>query len=114
MVKADIGSVLVTEGSRCVGIVTERDYLKSSINETSANTPVGQIMCPPEKMISVEPNTKLQTCLELMNANQIRHVPVLSDGKIHGVLSIKDIVRQLVEDQQDEVQRLADFIAGTY
>jgi CBS domain-containing protein len=107
-----IGSVLVMQGEELVGIATERDYARKVIlqGRSSAETPVGQIMSSP--VVSVLPTDTAQTCMQIMTTRKIRHLPVLDEGRVVGLISIGDLVKAVIEDQQHEIAQLQQYIAS--
>jgi CBS domain-containing protein len=112
MAEHHIGSVLVVQGSELVGIATERDYARKVIlqGRSSADTPVGQIMSSP--VVTVLPTDTAQTCMSLMTERKIRHLPVLEDGQLIGMVSIGDLVKAVIEDQQQEIAQLQQYITS--
>ncbi|XP_021831917.1 CBS domain-containing protein CBSX3, mitochondrial [Prunus avium] len=118
MAKNNVGSLVVLkpgEQQYIAGIITERDYLRKIIaQERSPNhTRVGEIMTNENKLITVTSDTNILQAMQLMTENQIRHVPVI-DGKIVGMISIKDVVRAVVEQQTGELKQLNEYIRGKY
>ncbi|WP_146910486.1 CBS domain-containing protein [Arenimonas daejeonensis] len=112
MAEHHIGSVLVMQGHDLVGIATERDYARKVIlqGRSSADTPVSQIMSSP--VVTVLPTDTAQTCMQLMTTRKIRHLPVLDDGRVLGLVSIGDLVKAVIEDQQQEIAQLQQYIAS--
>lgn len=112
MAEHHIGSVLVMQGDELVGIATERDYARKVIlqGRSSADTPVHMIMTHP--VLCVSPADTAQTCMGLMTTRRIRHLPVRDQGRIVGMVSIGDLVKAVIEDQQQEIQHLQQYIAG--
>ncbi|CAK9312669.1 unnamed protein product [Citrullus colocynthis] len=137
MARNNIGSLVVlkSEGEHIAGIVTERDYLKKIIADgrSPIYTRVGEIMTCEDKLVTVTSDTKILKAMQLMTAastrsskrriiqfnilafaeNRIRNVPVI-DGKLVGMISIVDVVRAVVEQQNGELERLNDYIKGEY
>jgi CBS domain-containing protein len=107
-----IGALLVMRGDELVGIVSERDYARKVVlqGRSSAETPVWQIMSSP--VVTVTPDTSVATCMMLMTERRIRHLPVVQDGRVVGVLSIGDLVRAVIEEQEREIAALQRYIAG--
>ena len=112
MAEHHIGSVLVMQGHELVGIATERDYARKVIlqGRSSAETPVAQIMSSP--VVTVLPTDTAQTCMQLMTSRKIRHLPVVEDGRVLGLVSIGDLVKAVIEDQQQEIAQLQQYIAS--
>lgn len=112
MAENHIGSVLVMQGDEIVGIATERDYARKVIlqGRASAETPVAQIMSHP--VITVAPTDTAQTCMAVMTERRIRHLPVIDGGKVIGLVSIGDLVKAVIEDQQLEIEQLQQYIAS--
>jgi CBS domain-containing protein len=112
MAEHHIGSVLVMQGHELVGIATERDYARKVIlqGRSSAETPVAQIMSSP--VVTISPTDTAQTCMQLMTHRKIRHLPVVEDGRVLGLVSIGDLVKAVIEDQQQEIAHLQQYIAS--
>jgi len=110
MVEANVGSLLVTDHDEIVGIVTERDYLRRVTLEgkTDKDTAVGEIMTSP--LVVVTPETTIDECMAVMTDRRIRHLPVVDDGEVVGVVSIGDIVKFKSKQQSFEIQYLTDYI----
>jgi CBS domain-containing protein len=112
MVEANVGSLLVTVGGRIEGIVTERDYLRRVTLEgrTDKETPVSEIMTSP--LIVVTPDTPVEECMAIMTDRRIRHVPVVDDGEVVGLVSIGDLVKFQSQQQDFKIQYLTDYITA--
>ncbi|MGH8029574.1 MAG: CBS domain-containing protein [Arenimonas sp.] len=112
MAEQHIGSVLVMSGNELIGIATERDYARKVIlqGRSSADTPVQQIMSSP--VACVTPNHTVQDCMEIMTDRHFRHLPVKDGGTVIGMISIGDLVKAVIEDQQQEISQLTQYIAG--
>lgn len=112
MAECHIGSVLVTEAGRPVGIVTERDYARKVIlkGRSSADTPLSDVMSAP--VLSVSPSDSIEHCMQLMTERKIRHLPVLDGGGLVGMLSIGDLLKALLELRQREIEQLQQYITG--
>ncbi|XP_050366472.1 CBS domain-containing protein CBSX3, mitochondrial-like isoform X2 [Argentina anserina] len=118
MAKNNIGSLVVLEPGEqqyIAGIITERDYLRKIVaqDRSPIYTRVGEIMTNENKLITVTSDTNILQAMQLMTENQIRHVPVV-DGKLVGMISIKDVVRAVVEQQSGELKQLNQYIRGEY
>jgi CBS domain-containing protein len=112
MVEKNVGSLLVTEGGDITGIVTERDYLRRVTLEarTDRETPVREIMSSP--LIIASPDTTVDECMALMTDRRIRHVPVVEEGGVVGVVSIGDLVKFKSKLQTFEIQYLTNYITA--
>lgn len=112
MADRSIGALLVMRGSELVGILSERDYARKVIlrGRSSAETPVWEIMSAP--VTTVSPDDSVNTCMMLMTERRIRHLPVVQGGEVIGVLSIGDLVKQVIEEQQHEIAQLQRYIAS--
>ena len=114
MVESNVGSLLVTEGGRLRGIVTERDYLRRVALEgrTERETPVGEIMSAP--LVYVTTETSVEECMAVMTERRIRHLPVLDDSReVIGIVSIGDIVKFQSKQQSAHIKLLTDYITST-
>jgi CBS domain-containing protein len=112
MVDANVGSLLVTDHGEVAGIVTERDYLRRAALEgrPDKETPVREIMTSP--LVVATPDTPIDECMAIMTDRRIRHVPVVEDGEVVGVVSIGDIVKFKSKLQSFEIQYLTDYITA--
>ena len=112
IVDANVGSILVTDGGKIVGIMTERDYLRKIAvrGRTSHDTIVREIMSEP--LIAVTPETALEEAMAIMTDRRIRHLPVVEDDDIVGVVSIGDLVKFQSQQQSFEIKYLTDYISG--
>jgi len=107
-----VGALPVLSGGQLVGLVSERDYARkvALLGRASAQTPVRQIMSAP--VVTVQPSDSVQHCMEIMTEKRIRHLPVVDDGTMIGLVSIGDLVRAVIEEQQQTIEHLEKFIAG--
>lgn len=114
MVSHNSGSLLVVDGVEIRGIITERDYLREIVlkGRTSKSTEVREIMT--SNVICVGPNDSIDDCMAIMTEKRIRHLPVLDGGRLAGIISIGDVVRQLAKDQRAQIRYLSDYIMGKY
>jgi signal-transduction protein with cAMP-binding, CBS, and nucleotidyltransferase domain len=112
MVDANVGSLLVTVDGRIEGIVTERDYLRRVTLEgrTDKDTPVSEIMTSP--LIVVTPETPVEECMAIMTDRRIRHMPVVENGEVMGVVSIGDLVKFQSQQQDFKIKYLTDYITA--
>jgi len=114
MAEVNIGAVLVLEDETIVGIFTERDYLQKIAlkSRSSRETKLGEVMTSP--VISAEPGDSVQQCMETMTTCHCRHLPVVDNGKLLGIVSIGDLVKKMLDEKQNEVEKLSQYITGTY
>ena len=114
MVEHNVGAVLVTDRGEVLGIFTERDYLRRIALEgrTSRETRVSEVMTT--DLVTVDPDAEIDECLALMSARKIRHLPVLRDGRLAGIVSIGDCVKARLEEARGEVEGLQRFVSGEY
>jgi CBS domain-containing protein len=112
MAEKNIGSLLVMEGRAVVGLVTERDYARKIVllARSSKETPVRDIMTSP--VMYVRPDQTSEECMALMTENRVRHLPVMDDGTLIGVISIGDLVKDVISEQKFIIQQLQHYIAG--
>lgn len=112
MADAHVGAVLVMDGPRLVGIVSERDYARKVVlqGRSSAETPVRDIMT--EEVIATTSQDTSDHCMQLMTEHRIRHLPVMEGDDVVGVVSIGDLVKAVIEDQRAELDSLQRYIAS--
>jgi len=113
MAERHVGALPVMRGGALVGVVSERDYARKVIlmGRSSADTPVSQIMSAP--VVSVAVDDTVRHCMEVMTERRIRHLPVLGPGQaMVGMISIGDLVRAVIEEQQTTIEQLEKFISG--
>jgi CBS domain-containing protein len=112
MAEKNIGAVLVIEGGVLVGILSERDYARKIIlkGKRSVDTLVWEIMTP--DVIFVNPEQTLEECMALMTEKRIRHLPVFSDEELVGLISIGDVVKELISEKEFVIEQLENYIAG--
>ena len=114
MVQSNVGSLIVTHGDAICGIFTERDYLRRIVLEgrTSKDTPVIEVTT--ERLVVVDPTRSIDECMSMMTSERIRHLPVIDDGKLVGLLSIGDLVKHLSSERESEIRYLTEYISGKY
>jgi CBS domain-containing protein len=105
-----VGALLVMQGETLRGIISERDYARKVIllGRSSADTPVRDIMSSP--VITVSPDTSVQTCMQLMTDKRVRHLPVVDAGRVVGMVSIGDLVKAVIAEQQQHIEQLEQYI----
>ncbi|KAJ1697739.1 hypothetical protein LUZ63_006251 [Rhynchospora breviuscula] len=119
MTQHNVGALVVVkpgEQKAIAGIITERDYLRKIIvqGRSSKSTKVGDIMTEENKLITVKPNTRVLQAMQLMTDKRIRHIPVIDETGMVGMVSIGDVVRAVVCEHQQELNRLNTYIQGGY
>ncbi|XP_057513227.1 CBS domain-containing protein CBSX3, mitochondrial-like [Actinidia eriantha] len=119
MTQHNVGALVVVkpgEQKSIAGIITERDYLRKIIvqGRSSKSTKVGDIMTEENKLITVTPGTKVLKAMQLMTDKRIRHIPVIDDMGMIGMVSIGDVVRAVVSEHREELDRLNAYIHGGY
>ncbi|RJG12340.1 CBS domain-containing protein [Pseudomonas cavernicola] len=112
MAEKGIGALVVLEGEQLVGIVSERDYARkvALLERSSFTAQVSEIMTA--KVITVEPRQNSQQCMQLMTEGRLRHLPVMQDGKLIGLLSIGDLVKNIISEQESLIHHLEQYIRG--
>ncbi|HET7931415.1 MAG TPA: CBS domain-containing protein [Rhodanobacteraceae bacterium] len=112
MAERGIGALLVMRGEALAGIVTERDYARKVIlkGHSSRETPVADIMTPAPT--SVSPAATVDECMRLCTQLRVRHLPVIDNNRLVGIVSIGDLVKAVIDDQATEIDHLQRYIAG--
>lgn len=112
MAEKKIGALLVMENENLSGIVSERDYARKVIlqGKSSRETPVKDIMTA--EVTVVNPQETVEKCMSLMTEKRMRHLPVVEDGKVIGVVSIGDLVKAIIAEQQFQIEQLESYIAS--
>jgi CBS domain-containing protein len=112
MATRHVGALLVMQQGELLGIISERDYARKVIlkNRSSHDTPVSDIMTAP--VVSVTPEETVHHCMELMTNGRFRHLPVVKGGRVVGMLSIGDLVKDVIQEQTEHIEQLERYIAG--
>ena len=112
MAEKNVGALLVMEKEKLVGIFSERDYARKVIlkEKSSKNTSVGELMT--REVIYIDAKSTLEESMALMTAKRIRHLPVLKNNRLIGIVTLGDVVRQIISDQQFAIRELEKYITG--
>lgn len=112
MADLNVGALLVLDGDELVGLISERDYARKVIlkNKASKDTPVSEIMS--SHVVCVSPRLKVDACMVLMTDKRIRHLAVMDDQSLVGVISIGDVVKAIIDHQEFAIQQLEHYITG--
>jgi CBS domain-containing protein len=112
MARKNIGAVLVIDAGRLLGIASERDYARKVVLEgrVSKDTSVRDIMT--ERVVCVRPDQSVEECMALMTNKRIRHLPVIEDNQLVGVISIGDVVKSLISEKDFVIEQLENYITG--
>ena len=110
MADRHVGALLVMQGDNLTGIISERDYARKVIllGRSSADTPVRDIMSTP--VLTVQPETTVEKCMQIMTEQRVRHLPVAEGGRVVGMVSIGDLVKAVIAEQQQQIEQLESYI----
>lgn len=110
MAEKNIGAVVVLDNEKLVGIFSERDYARKGIiqGRKAKSTPISEVMTP--KVFTVSPDMSIQECMTLLSGKKIRHLPVMEDDIVVGVISIGDIVNSIMQEQKQHIKFLEQYI----
>ncbi len=114
MAHKDVGALTVMEGNQLAGIISERDYPRKVIlqGKTSRNTLVREIMSSP--VICVKPQQTVEECMALLTGRRIRHLPVIEGDRVIGMVSIGDLVKSIISEQQFIIEQFENYISGAH
>lgn len=114
MAQKDIGAVPVVDNGKLVGIFSERDYARKVAlhGRASKSTMVAELMTA--KVYYIQPDQSIEDCMALMTQKRIRHLPVLDNGQLVGIITIGDVVKCIIADQEITIQSLKSYITGSY
>jgi CBS domain-containing protein len=114
MSEKDTGALLVVDDGSLVGIFTERDYARKLIlkGKFSRDTKVHELMT--REVLYVDPGNSIEDCMVLMTNKRVRHLPVLDDGKLVGIVTIGDVVKRIISEKESTIQQLEKYITGGY
>jgi CBS domain-containing protein len=112
MAEKNVGALLVMEKEKVVGIFSERDYARKVIlkDKSSKNTSIGELMT--REVFYIDAKSTLEESMALMTAKRIRHLPVLKNNRLIGIVTLGDVVRQIISDQQFAIRELEKYITG--
>ena len=113
MAEKEVGALMVLEGEALVGIFSERDYARKVVlkDKSSRDTPVSEVMSAP--VVTVGPEQSIEECMSLMTEKRTRHLPVLENEKLIGLISIGDVVKAVILDREAVIGQLEGYITGT-
>ena len=113
MADKNVGSLVVLNGNKIVGIVTERHYARNVFlkGRGSPHTLVGEIMA--SDVACVKPDKSIEECMAIMTARRVRHLPVIKDGELFGIVSIGDLVKSIISDRELVIEQLEHYISGS-
>jgi len=112
MCEKNIGGLLIVDNGKLEGIFTERDYARKLIlkGKSSKDTPIGELMT--RNLVTVSPDTSIEDCMRAMTGKKIRHLPVLEDNTLVGIISIGDVVWFVIDEQKSIIEHLEHYITG--
>ncbi|HZC36486.1 MAG TPA: CBS domain-containing protein [Chthoniobacterales bacterium] len=114
MAQRNVGALVVLEDAKLLGIISERDYTRKVIlqGKSSKETLVGEIMT--RELVTAQPNDNIGACMRVMTERRVRHLPVLEGSKVIGIVSIGDLLKWLISEQDAAIDHLERYISGSY
>ncbi len=114
MSEKDVGSLLVVQKGDVVGIFSERDYARKLIlkGKFSKDTPVAELMT--REVLYVRPESSIEDCMALMTAKSVRHLPILRNERLIGIVTLGDVVKQIISEQEFIIEQLENYVSGIY
>ena len=112
MAEKNVGALVVSENNDIVGIFSERDFARQSIlhEDFSNSIPVGELMT--KTVVCIGPDQTIESCMEIMTEKRIRHLPVMENDQLAGIISVGDVMNAMVSEQKDTINQLGKFISG--
>jgi CBS domain-containing protein len=112
MAEKNVGAVPVLDGAALAGIFSERDYARNVIlkGKASRDLRVWEVMT--SRVVTVSPSTAIEECMRIMTGERVRHLPVVEAGKLSGIVTIGDVVKEIIADQRDTIDHLNGYIVG--
>ena len=112
MSERNVGALPVVEDEHLIGVISERDYARKVVlkGKSSLDTPVSEIMTA--RVLFVRPTQKMVECMRLMTEKRVRHLPVLDDDRLIGIISIGDVLKEIISEQETYIQDLENYIDG--
>ncbi len=112
MAERSAGTALVMEGDQLIGLISERDFIRKIYLQGKCKEPLSVSEIMSTELTTVSPDEQLENCMTIMTEKRIRHLPVLEDGKVVGIISIGDIVKFMAEQKDFEIKNLQSYISG--
>lgn len=114
MAKKDVGAILIVEDGQLIGIFTERDYSRKVIlqGKSSLTTPIKELMV--RDILYISPSDTVDDCMAIMTEKQIRHLPVMQEGELVGLVSMRDVVNHVISHKNFKIKELEKYITGSY
>jgi CBS domain-containing protein len=114
MAEKNVGALMVLDSNKLIGVFSERDYARKVIlmGKSSKDTAVREIMS--ENVVTVTPDDSIEECMALMTDKRIRHLPVLEDDELAGVISIGDVVKAIMSEQEFMIEQLEHYVSGQF